>query len=223
MEPKIIKSFLDLHEKFEEIIGSKNSQWIYRGVRSARFELIPKVGRSQRFNLVLERQILTLFKKQATPFLERYPKDEWEWLAIAQHHGLPTRLLDWSANPLIAAFFSVDEECDDESAIYAMPAPKIIDTENETDPFLPLEDIAVLQTHDINRRIAAQNGMFTVHFNPQRPIGTTEGVVKFIIPNYLRREIKRKLWVYGVHYGSLFPDLDGQARVIEYVKLVLGF
>src|SRR5215469_967721 len=48
------------------------------------------------------------------------PSDYFGWLSLAQHYGLPTRLLDWSENPLVAAYFAVAEPSDDDGCIGAL-------------------------------------------------------------------------------------------------------
>lgn len=53
-------------------------------------------------------RMLEAFKRQARPFLEFPPSNDFEWMFIAQHHRLPTRLLDWSTNALVALFFASD-------------------------------------------------------------------------------------------------------------------
>jgi hypothetical protein len=93
--------------KYIEHIESvpKKGSWLYRGHKSVEYKLIPSIGRKQFLNNTLEKNELTLlkhFKDSVVPFLKHVPDDEWEWIAIAQHYGLPTRLLDWSYNPLIA-------------------------------------------------------------------------------------------------------------------------
>lgn len=62
--------------------------------------------------------MLDLFKKQAVPYLDQRPDNDWDWMAIAQINGGPTRLLDWTRSPLVAAFFALEEEFEGDSAIH---------------------------------------------------------------------------------------------------------
>lgn len=100
-----LESFIHLHQVLGERYSQK--QMIYRGVGDARHKLLPKVGRLKNYSKTTENEILLLFKQYAFPYLEYDLKSDWEWLATAQHHGLPTRLLDWTNNPLVAAFLPV--------------------------------------------------------------------------------------------------------------------
>lgn len=212
-----ITSFQHLHEilghryKFSPVV-------VYRGVRDASYELIPKVGRLKDYDLQLEEDLLRLFKIHAAPFLGDKPNNDWEWLAIAQCHGLPTRLLDWTRNPLVAAYFAVEEPRGKDCAIYAFSADDELelDLEQLPDPLKVVVEGVVFTSH-ITRRIVAQSGLFTVHPNPQEPLRVAK-VDKLIIPSSQLEDFKRILFTYGVHSGTLFPDLDGQARFIEWFK-----
>lgn len=154
MKKTLIKTF----EEFHEIVQSTDPNTdVFRGVLSSRYELIPKLGRKQmgflRDLTVAEKKMLRLFKNQAAPYLPRSDVSTWELLAIAQHHGLPTRMLDWSRNPLVAAYFAVEAESSGDSAIYVLKGQKFIDTElispfelKEVSKYIPLHNTTHYRT-----------------------------------------------------------------------------
>jgi hypothetical protein len=214
-----LKSFQHFHRIIEEEYPVGSRPFIFRGVKDSDYQLIPKVGRIKSYTKTIERDILLIFKMRSVPFLlgDYLPPEDndWDWLSIAQHYGVPTRLLDWTYNPLAAAFFAVEDDAETDRAIYVWTAPLLIDP-NEEDP-LRLRKVGIHEPYHISRRIAAQSSIFSVHPNPARPL-ERRTICKLIIPNGLRQQFKISLHGYGVNRATLFPDLDGLARHIAWLK-----
>lgn len=225
MKETTINNFIELHDKVQQY-DSKHV--VFRGVKSAEYELLPSVGRlkisqEREFDKV-ERHIFKTFKERAVPLLDYSPKNDWEWLAIAQHHGLPTRFLDWTRNVLVAAYFAVQSEGEMDSAIYVIANESFnYGPDNCKDPLAAKiysggQAIKYIPTH-VTSRIVAQSGLFTMHSSPRTPLDDPS-IEKLIIPNSYRRQLKRELYRYGINSSSLFPDLDGIASHITWMNTV---
>jgi hypothetical protein len=90
--------------------GRRRDTGVYRGASDAARPLLTsldRLGPTPHSKCDLEEHVLRNFIRYSRPHLDRTrPHDEWELLIAAQHHGVPTRLLDWTYSPLVAAFFA---------------------------------------------------------------------------------------------------------------------
>jgi hypothetical protein len=215
MKEITIKGF----ESFHEIVWAHPRNVVYRGVAKASYQLVPTLGRKRRLDQAIDRienDLLWLFKTHSYPYLDRKPSNEWDWLALAQHHGLPTRLLDWTRSPLAALFFATEKHLDETGAVYVCPYRGFLDLDMNPDPKKVEKTSPFLPTH-ISRRIAAQSAVFTVHPKPEEP-WDDENLTKLIIPANLKLRMTELLVKYGVHRNTLFPDLDGLSCYLRWLK-----
>jgi hypothetical protein len=105
-------------------------QWAFRGHSHADWTLEPSIERLKKlhekgFRTDAEEYVRRTFKRRAHKYLDVVPidEDELEWLALMRHYGAPTRLLDWTTSPYVAAFFATaDAEQEAPSAIWAIDA-----------------------------------------------------------------------------------------------------
>ena len=185
MKETIVEKFSDLHDLFEE----SDRLTIYRGQSNAEWDLLPKAGRVP-YNTINDIEAFHYFKSNAIPFIESKPENDWQWLALAQHHGVPTRFLDWTTNPLIATFFAVVEDLDTDAAVFKLNYKNFY--KDNGSPF-DGKDVAVYKPNAITKRIIAQQGLFTLHPKPNIPFskapakGELEKII--ITKNYRKKSL----------------------------------
>lgn len=245
-----ITSLRDLLDATESTNPGNTS--FFRGESRDTYSLIPKIGRLTKPNItksgklslslkfgseaVGERKILSRFKQMAMPHLTVVPADDWQWLALAQHHGLPTRLLDWTSNPLAALYFSVgsrysegdfqrdralDPSHTGNAVLYRIETRHglLEDAEKLSDPFEI--DEALFASPVMTQRIQAQRGYFSIQKEVHTPFPDLflryrkRHIHRFVIPFEHRERIRSELNRLGVDHFHMFPDLDGLCRKLQ--------
>ena len=219
--PGAVASFCELHER----LSGFGEGWIFRGHANASWKLVPKAGRKQ--YLGHEKTLLQAWKRRAVEHLASHTYSEWELLAIAQHHGLATRLLDWTTNPLNAAYFSVKEPESREpekgpAVIHAERFPKGFDQpiEGSLPNPLDLKGVEVFRPRGVVPRIVRQGGLFTIHGPPDTSLEDLPAKVvalkRIEVAEAYRPKLLAELARYGINSSTLFPDLDGLSSYLNW-------
>ena len=221
-------------DEWSKIVTRESSITVFRGQRKD-YKLLPSISRNNIPQNILhhERELIDKFKKEAVPCLHLLPNSEWDWLVVAQHHGLPTRLLDWTYNIHIGLWFALDgsEKLGSNPEVWALNPEKkdIIESLEKSRPYAGSRTKLFQPKFEIPR-VRAQQGCFTSFRYVQ---SSKNGFVPLQQNKYLRKrltrvriashvahEIKEQLAALGYTKEFLFPDIDNVAKRIK--KMVMG-
>jgi FRG domain len=227
-------------EVVRTITGLDRDTLLFRGHRRHSWPLLPGLARLRRTEEaqvrfpnehVREGALFFDFTMRAGELLPD-AQNAWETAFAMQHHGLPTRLLDWSDTFSVALYFAI-KNCSEDAAVWILDpfalnermigklqivSPKDLDGSYE-DYFINLKmtptwPVVALFPNRHNPRISRQRSAFTLHADISTPLETLCPNIlrKILIPRIAHAAARRFLELSGISEFSLFPDLDGLAR-----------
>lgn len=243
-------------QEWAEFVALTEAQagWAFRGEVSANWPLVSSLTRRlQAFCPdpalwpMREERAIRVFRRKAHIYVGDGAAlgNTLRCLALMQHHGAPTRLLDFTKSPYVAAFFALEDATGD-AAVYALNTPALWSaaprfdrslTRDRIDPRhgdhferyflhnrLPL--LWFGEPTEMDRRLVAQSGLFVVPGVLDRPLdevlreyeGSTHEplIVKYVLPPALRAQAMNALYRMNVTNNTLFPDLEGLARSMAF-------
>jgi hypothetical protein len=241
--PLTIESIGSLTDYLIDRMGTENRILWFRGHRDAQWSVTPSIKRG--YDSGDERNFTHRFRSRAGIRHQRLPEYNRlaSWLALMQHYGLPTRLLDWSRSPLVALFFALENAWrgsnqNADACVWVLephglnesqgiePVTAALDAKMYEKHILPAfyhqseepNTIAAAMASETDQRMFVQQGCFTIH-SGNTSLDEAElpsGVLtKLVIPSHAVRELSFGIEILGFRRGDLFPDLENLSNELR--------
>lgn len=244
---------IDNWDDFDQKVKSKHyRKWIYRGQSNSNWEMesslerafkeaqsihVLKDGEEKNLNRrEHEKVMIDRFKRNAHLYLNHLPEayDDLSWLSIMQHHGAPTRLLDFTFSPYVALYFAL-EDGESDAAVYFINHQAL---KNDDEEYFGESRVKVhsrilegeadkseiclfsFEPRFSNQRLLSQQGLFvapnTLQQNHEQILQSYQvekgDITKLVIPARLRYSGLRMLNQMNINAANIYPGLDGFCR-----------
>lgn len=236
MKQIVVSSLSEYISVTSNVARDSDRMW-FRGHSSASHRLVPsvlrntvqltdgrgnKIGPDQPINSsgglvagISPERMFNEFKIKAGPFLEKEPKNDFEWMFLMQHYGVPTRLLDWTTNALIALYFAIEstpsnnEPYNDEetSLEKCLSLPEGEFSEHAAAVFALCPEM--FNEASISKKriipISEEYDNWNVYINPMSKDGANNILPIAIAPNHVDKRIRAQSGFFTLHGTSIFP------------------
>lgn len=193
----------------------------FRGHASVQWKPIPAAWRPGQAGLNSEIEF-NVWKRMARRFVQHQPLSDIEFLVLAQHYGIPTSLLDWTINPLVALYFACLPAQNEEGSEIAVNGEVIQFNTTGFHTISKPETVALyketrsrpilLDTAFMNARTLAQDSLMTLHCEGETSI---EAVPVFSVVHEHKTQIRTALQLFGISETRIFPDLTVAAQAFK--------
>jgi hypothetical protein len=215
-----------------ELMLDEGSDWIYRG-QPDDYSLLPSIGRDKYKNLSLqyfESNLVDEFNKRASRFAN-FPSVIIETLIYAQHYGLPTRLLDWTENPLAALWFAISKNSLEKvnpvvwklykngDIIYSRHDKEIWKNIFEYHDLIDIDFPIIYYPDHFDDRIINQQSVVTIHpIIEDRIIELNKfddesiRLIKIEIDKDSCFDMQKELNTLGINFSRIYPGIEGVCK-----------
>lgn len=237
---KQIESVTDLIKHLKRDSSTLEEPIWYRGHSKKKWKLLPAFARPGQH--LSEQNLIKKFKQNATLLLNPRPISDFDWLFIMQHHGVKTRLLDWTESPLTATYFSIREHPNDDGVLWILLPVELNKHSNIRPDFahdIPSFEDEALKNYTTesfagetvsrlfsiaaiaprnNPRMQSQLSVFTISHRDKTPIeeiGDRHHIWRYIIPKRCKNQIRKELKLLGIDKFQLFPELSSIGEMLH--------